>query len=248
MKTLTPTIALIGFALIAGPLAAGIDGLSLGTGAPPASVGTFAVTPFTSDARPTWEAVTSVPVPAMATPSGSILFDTALTHLTIDPTSLWATWSHGYTGDVYWYDTFQVPQDGMSVQFIQADTGTFKLNLTLPTGTKAFYLYVEPGAFDTFNFDVQGFGSNESQQNFMTQPIAGKNGAEGFAFFATDPTSTVDSVAITAHDVTLNDGFAIGEFGIDGTGEARVPDAGATVLLLGLPVIALAMLRKQLAR
>lgn len=73
---------------------------TVGTGAPPATLGPYTMTPFPVDDRPTWGNVTEVPGP-----TGALRFDDSMLHLRVDPdaTTGWrSVWSHGYRGDVYW--------------------------------------------------------------------------------------------------------------------------------------------------
>ncbi|MFN8332426.1 MAG: hypothetical protein U0T81_14620 [Saprospiraceae bacterium] len=57
--------------------------------------------------------------------SFGIQFNLPVNHREV-PAGGWATWSHGYTGDVY--ATFG---------------GALSRTITLPTNTRAFYLYIE---------------------------------------------------------------------------------------------------------
>jgi hypothetical protein len=161
------------------PASAVTVGVDLGTAAPPAALGGFAMADFT-DNRPQFSIVTSVPSPR----GGAVGFSNALEKLKVGDT--WATWSHGYDGDVY----FQ---------------GSDQVTLSLPGQTKAFYLYVEPNVFDAFQFVV-----TESGGASFTKSIVGDAGANGFGFFSAD--STLASIDILADPQAA--GFAVGEFGI----------------------------------
>lgn len=66
---------------------------SPGTAAPPPTLGPYSMTPFPADGQPTG------PVTAVAGPTGPLGFDQSVDHTTVG--AGWATWSHGYTGDVY---------------------------------------------------------------------------------------------------------------------------------------------------
>ena len=101
----------------------------------------------------------------------------------------WATWSHGYTGDVYW------------------TTGTQATD-TLPPGTKAFYLYAEPNQFQLLSVEaVAQDGTTSGPVN-----VQGNSGAQYFGFYGTGD-KTLASITVTTADPT---GFGIGEFGING--------------------------------
>jgi hypothetical protein len=107
------------------PAFALLQSVPLGTAAPPGSLGGFTMAGF-SDPRAEGVGVWDVEPPGSSPVTGNLTFDLELEHLLIG--SGWGTWSHGYTGDVYWFD-----EDSYGKQ----------LNLTLPGETKAFYLYFE---------------------------------------------------------------------------------------------------------
>jgi hypothetical protein len=156
---------------------------SPGTGAPPSTLGPYTMTPFGLDPQPlnTGPVVTSVDDPA-----GTIGFSPALNHSRVG--NGWATWSHGYTGDVYW-------------------TGTSStITITLPSGTTAFYLYAEPNTRSPFNVTAT------AQDGTTSNPILvdGNGGARYFGFYGTGG-ATLASITITTDDTT---GLGVGEFGI----------------------------------
>src|SRR5437879_3268828 len=68
---------------------------SPGTAAPPANLGGYAMTAFPADPQ-----ADSTDVTTVAGPTGTLTFTAAVSHRTVP--SSWSTWSHGYTGDVYW--------------------------------------------------------------------------------------------------------------------------------------------------
>lgn len=222
---------------------AGIAGQAWGTAAPPAALDTYSMTSFAPDLSLLGGLVAAVNVPPGATPTGSVAFSAPLEHWNVNAANPpWLTWSNGYTGDVYWFDTFfgAGPADS--------------LVLTLPTGTKAFYLYVEPNFIGlpgtpptAFDFDVSAATDASETFSFLVQPILGNAGAAGFGFYATGGAS-LTTITVTGYD-TWPDGFAIGEFGINGTGTSpKVPDHGAPLNLLLAVMIALAGLRQAKSR
>lgn len=71
----------------------------------------------------------------------------------------WATWSHGYTGDVY---------------YEQSNTVT----ITLPAGTRAFYLYIEGNNFGTANITATANDGTTSGPI----PVVGASGARYYGF------------------------------------------------------------------
>jgi subtilisin family serine protease len=153
---------------------------SPGTGPPPSTLGPYTMTSFGSDTRPLGS------VSGVADPAGTIGFSPSLTHLRV-PTS-WATWSHGYTGDVYFTETES------------------SVEITLPSGTDAFAFYAEPNTFQSFTVEAI------AQDGTSSEPvdIEGKSGARYFGFYGTGG-KTVASIEISASDPA---GFAIGEFQI----------------------------------
>ncbi len=120
-----------------------------------------------------------------ASPLGGVVgFSPDLTHVEVG--AGWATWSHGYTGDVY---------------FTTGSTVT----LTLPSGTGAFYFFAEPNVFDVFSITaVADDGSG------TTQFVQGLSGARFFGVYS-DDYAAIDHIEITV-DAGAG-GFAVGEFG-----------------------------------
>lgn len=157
---------------------------SPGTAAPPATLGGYTMTPFGADLQALGN------VSGVTDSAGTIGFTPALSHDTV-PSGGWSTWSHGYSGDVY--DT--------------SDTADpTQATITLPAGTKAFYLYAEPNVFD--NFTVQATAQDGTTSGPVT--VQGDSGAQYFGFYGTGD-ATIASITITCNDTS---GFAVGEFGI----------------------------------
>jgi len=154
---------------------------SPGTDSPPSTLGPYSMTAFGTDSRPELESVSGVTDPA-----GTINFSPPLTHRRVPST--WATWSHGYTGDVYNTETES------------------SVTMTLPAGTKAFAFYAEPNTFDSFTVEAI------AQDGTSSEPIdiEGNSGARYFGFYGTG-SETVASIKVTASDPS---GFAVGEFQI----------------------------------
>jgi hypothetical protein len=182
MKMVTRTVlALITTAALAAPASAAVIYVDLGTAAPPATLDGYTMTAFPDDTRAIIADVTDVPSPL----GGDVTFSSALSHREIG--SGWATWSHGYTGDVY-FDT-----DGSGV------------TLTMPADTAAFYLYAEPDPFAVHTITVTA--SDGTVSTIAAQPVDGSSGARGYGFYV--DSGTLASIAISS-DVA----YAIGEFGI----------------------------------
>lgn len=134
--------------------AAPITIVDLGTAAPPATVGGYTMTPFGADPTALFADVTSVASPL----GGDVTFSSPLNHRQIG--SGWSTWSHGYTGDVYYTNGLQ------------------SITMSLPTGTQAFYFYAEPNPFQTYTITVTG-----DDGTFSSQSVDGASGARGFGLY-----------------------------------------------------------------
>ena len=161
---------------------------SPGTAAPPATLGPYTMTPFGNDGRADGT-VSDVPDPA-----GTIGFSPSLSHTKVGVG--WATWSHGYTGDVYF-------------------TGGTQITITLPAGTKAFYFYAEPDQFAVFSVEATAQDGTTSGP----VPVQGDSGAQYFGFYGTGA-ATLASITVTSADPT---GFAVGEFGINPAAGPVIP-------------------------
>lgn len=149
-----------------------------------------------------------------------------------DVGSGWETWSNDYLGKVLWLDVL-----------VDGNTAA----LTLPAGTMAFSLYVEPNFHDWFTFDITATSLGGSY-SFLSQAINGNAGAAGFGFYTNDllqPLETV-TVTITGNNALAADGFALGQFALDGV--PGVPDGGATVVLVGVAALVLAWRRRVASR
>ncbi len=154
---------------------------SPGTGAPLATLGPYSMTPFPEDSRDEFDMVSDVPGPA-----GDLGFDRALSHRRIE--SGWATWSHEYTGDVYFCESTQ-------------------LTMTLPPSTYAFYFYAESNLYGWYSFTAT------AQDGTTSGPVAvnGDAGATYFGFYSTG--SPIVSITVEVEESA--NGFSVGEFGIN---------------------------------
>jgi hypothetical protein len=154
---------------------------SVGSAAPPDTLGGHAMTPFGPDPQPGgYYMVTSVADPCPT--AGSIDFSLPLAHTTIGDG--WLSWSHGYTGDVYYTD------------------GAMSVTITLPPLVPAFYFYVEPNPFSVQTFTVTA--DDGSSASFTADGSAG-------AAYCGVYGSGIQNITIFC---TSGDDFAIGEFGI----------------------------------
>ncbi len=206
------------FAGVAGLLSAGqafagiVIDTSPGTAAPPGTLGGYNMVPFAADPTAELTMITSLTPPAGAAVTGNLTFSAAVEHDIVG--SMWDTWSHGYTGDVYYNDGY-------------------KLNLSLPNGTLAFYLYLQPNLKADFQFDVT---TESAVQTSIT--INGVAGARYIGVYSDDPVDSVTFVFVKngADDA---DGFAVGEFGING-----VPEPTTWSLVGGVGLGLFALVRK----
>ncbi|MCB0662211.1 MAG: hypothetical protein KDC24_05705, partial [Saprospiraceae bacterium] len=159
---------------------------SPGTAAPPSTLGIYTMTAFDADPRPLFQNVSNAESPL----GGTIGLVPSLNHRRIG--NGWASWSHGYTGDVYF----------------NSDANA-SVTINLPAGTRAFYFYAEPEAFATFTVEaVANNGTTSGPIN--TNGLAGAN---YFGFYVTQPGAAVLTQIVITADPAAN-GFAIGEFGI----------------------------------
>lgn len=153
---------------------------SPGTAAPPSTLGGYSMTSFGDDTRSIPATVSSAPGP-----NGDVSFSPSLTHYEVG--SGWATWSHGYTGDVY--------------------MGGTSVTMTMPSNTLAFYFYSEPNVFATFSITAT------ADDGTTSGPISvqGHGGAKYFGFYATGG-DKIASISVSIPSTAL--GFAVGDFGI----------------------------------
>jgi hypothetical protein len=184
------------------PAMASIQGQQLGTAAPPATLGGFSMTPFGPDPSALFSNVTQVASPL----GGTVDFSNPVNHRKIGMG--WATWSHGYLGDVYYTN------------------GLTSISFDLPASTGAFYFYAEPNPFQTFLFTATTDSGTQLQAM-----ISGQAAAAGFGFY-TDASDTIASISVSS---TVD--FAIGEFGIAQVSVQQVvPEAQALIVWSGLIV------------
>ncbi len=176
-------LCLLSILTLAAAAQAAIIGTALGTGARPTSLGGFTLTNFGDDTRPTFQDVTDVPTPTTCG-DDQLRFGAPHSHRSIG--SGWATWSGGYTGDVYY-----------------TGAGVLTSFLNLPTGTKAFVFYAEPEPFAVFTITAT---ANDGTN--VVQSVDGDAGARGFGFHTTGFT-TIASITVTS-----TEDFAVGEFKI----------------------------------
>jgi hypothetical protein len=191
-----------------------VIGVTGGTAAPSTTLGGYTMTPFPDDPRANFTLVSGVTSPL----GGTLGFTPSLELRSIG--AGWATWSHGYTGDVYYGEDLT------------------SMTLTLPTGTGAFYFYAEPDLFGTFTVTA-----TEASGTQVSQSVASSSGASYFGFYGTAG-STLSSITVTAPAGA--GGFAVGEFGIATTQTRGVPDTGASIALLVVAFLGLGVMQRRL--
>ncbi len=160
---------------------AAIQVVDLGTGAPPATVGGFTMIPFGDDTRSTGTIVSSIDG-SQGSPFGAISFSPDVSKRSIGDG--WGTWSHGYTGDVYWTQ------------------GALSVTITLAPDTGAFYFYAEPNPFGVFTITAQSGDAS------LSIGVEGNSGANGWGFYSDDFS------ALTSITISSDIDFAVGEFGV----------------------------------
>ncbi|HOA61066.1 MAG: hypothetical protein KA191_02005 [Verrucomicrobia bacterium] len=228
-RTMICTVVALLSALVLGRAAVVID-TSIGNGPPPSSFGGYAMTGFPSDPRPLGSWVMDASPPASVPVSGSLVFSDPVQLYDVGPAvGQWNGWSHGYGGQVYWS-----PWTGAG------GSSYAQLDLTLPAGTMAFYLYLEPEvAAATWDFDVRGLTvGGEAIATLLS--ISGGGGASFVGFYSTLASDPLYSVSVRQNSEEYL-GFGIGEFGIHGY---VIPEPGAGGLLTGLGLLGAALLRR----
>ena len=208
MKTRNFALTLSTLALAVASFTANADILfqNLGTSAPPATVGTHAMTPFAIEPQAAIAESSSVTI-LPGNPFGG--------NLTIDPSTMKYTLGYSWGTDA-WPGNYFGPTffTGWSVS-----TRT----LTLPPNTKAFYFYLQNN-YDGNPADTITVTSNSGVtsgpilvQTGFFQPNVGAN---GFAFHSTAD-ENITSITIQTDNPT---GFTIANFGIS-TGAPATPCA-----------------------
>jgi len=173
------------------PSATLVFDLGPGTGAPPSTLGGYTMTPVPYPGAPGCTGIT--PPGPIPTPGGDI--DVAPWDMQRCIGAGWFTWSHGYSGDVYFTG------------------GTTSQTITLPPGTAAFYFYVEPNPFEEHTFEVVADG--ESSGTFTAHGDAGAT----YVGVYDSGGGSISTITITS-----SADFATGEFGWSGDGGGAGPD------------------------
>ncbi len=116
----------------------------------------------------------------------------------------WASWSHGYTGQVFY------------------NNGSYATGYDMPGGVAAFDAYLEPNPFALHSFTATGYGSGGGEVT-ISFDAHGSAGASHFGFYATGE----DLVRV---EIEGTSDWAVGEFRVG----VPAPGALALLGLAGL--------------
>lgn len=188
------------------PCSAALHLVTGGTSAPPGTLGGYPMFAFPTNAGADKSMVSTVP-----------FWNGGTMNLTTTPAELdhigssWATWSHGYSGAVYW-------TDGMV-----SDHQT----LQLPANIQAFYMYIQPNyLLDSFEFMITSGGESTSMI------VNGNGGAKYVGLYSDDITQSLGSLTIFDMSQGNSEGFAIGEFASNVPPPiSGIPEPGSMVAL-----------------
>jgi subtilase family serine protease len=150
-----------------------------GTNAPPAHLGRYAVTKFTSTCTQgtTYTSTTG--------PTGALTYKPGLVCEKVG--SGWETWSNGYTGDVYWNNS---------------DIGSTTITtLTLPADTVAFYFYAEPAPYAAF--DIVATAQNGTNSGPLQ--VEGDSGAAYYGFYAKGSSDIAQITIVSNTDYAIGE-------------------------------------------
>ena len=200
MKHRKLSFALAGVLLAAASFAANADILfqNLGANAPPATVGSHAVTPFDQSVQAAIPDSYETPLSVIPGGPGGSTLATSPGVFKATLQSSWGSdpWPGAFLGAIYF--------SGFS---------TNSITLTLPPNTQAFYFYLQNN-YDGNAADTVTVATNSGATSgpvLLQTDFFGQNvGANGFAFHTTAGES-ITSITIQTNNTT---GFAIGNFGI----------------------------------
>ncbi|GET39697.1 PEP-CTERM sorting domain-containing protein [Microseira wollei] len=158
---------------------------------------------------------------SLSSPLGTLSFSSPVNKRGIG--NGWATWSNGYTGEVYF------------------NNGSTTTTITLPSLIGAFDLYVEPNLFSLFEIKITAIGGTTTT---LSQFVNGFAGAKYFGFYATDG-EQISSITITDKSGSAG-GFAFGQMYLAQQIQA-VPEPASVLGLLAVGAIGAAakLQRKQ---
>jgi hypothetical protein len=125
-------------------------------------------------------------------------------HMNLFIGSGWATWSHGYSGEVFWTQ------------------GATSATVTMPAGVGAFDCYLEPNPFSINSFTVTGTASDASTVG-ITVTADGASGASHFGFY------TTNGCCLTSVTITGAVDWAIGELRVGDCNDCGLGTSYCTV-------------------
>ena len=206
IRTLASTLSALALAVASFTASADILFQNLGTGAPPAQLGTHTMTAFDQapQAAITEQAsVTSIP----GGPGG--------TTVGISPASMKLTDGISWNASTNW-------PNGANIFFFSS-WGVTTQTLTLPANTKAFYFYVESNYYsNSFNYTV----TSDSGTTSGPVVVAGGGGAHGFGFYSTAG-ENITSISVSG-DGLSGGGYILGLFGINSGPATTCASSGYT--------------------
>ena len=192
-RKLRLTVAALALASASFSANAAIVFTNLGTAAPPASLGSHAMTPF--DLTPQAaiaDYTTGISVIPGSPFAGTLGVSAAATKYTVGTS--WGspvTWGHGYLGPVFY-------------------SASNPVILTLPANTKAFYFYTQSPFIGTWNITAATDSGATSGPISVSSGFSAPTSANGFGFYSTAG-ENITSITITS---SAPPGLGLAEFGI----------------------------------
>jgi hypothetical protein len=204
-QRLTSHWGLILTAMAVMPCSGALHLVTGGTSAPLGTLGGYPMFAFPTDAGADRSTVSTVP-----------FWNGGTMNLTTTPAELdhigssWATWSHGYSGAVYWTDGMVANQ-----QVLQ-----------FPADIQAFYMYIQPNFKDSFEFMFTSGGES------ATLMVDGNGGAKYIGLYTDVITDSLGTLTIMDMSQGNSEGFAIGEFASNvAPPVSGIPEPGSMVAL-----------------
>ena len=163
-------------------------------------------------------------VSEMSSPLGALTFSPEVQKDYVGGQHLWATWSNGYTGEVY------------------DNLGAVATTITLPSGIDAFDLYVEPNFYGQA-YDI-AVTAKDGSVSTLTQPVNAFEGAKYFGFYATDE-DAISSITVLDRSGIAGNGFAIGQLRLAAELRKTAPEPTSVLGLLVTGVGTGSLLRRR---